>query len=60
MIDKLCKDPGFLMNVFETMSTIISPSLIENYPWQGNVRQLINTLEYSAITSKGDSVAGSF
>jgi transcriptional regulator of acetoin/glycerol metabolism len=30
--------------------------IIENYQWPGNVRQLINALEHSAITSKGDTV----
>jgi PAS domain S-box-containing protein len=37
----------------------ISPEameIIENYQWPGNVRQLINALEHSAITSKGDTV----
>jgi transcriptional regulator of acetoin/glycerol metabolism len=30
--------------------------IIENYRWPGNVRQLINTLEHSTITCKGDTV----
>lgn len=30
--------------------------LIENYRWPGNVRQLINALEHSAITCKGDTI----
>jgi transcriptional regulator with PAS, ATPase and Fis domain len=37
----------------------ISPeamNIITNYPWPGNVRQLINALEHSAITCKGDTV----
>jgi transcriptional regulator with PAS, ATPase and Fis domain len=37
----------------------ISPEaleIIENYSWPGNVRQLINALEHSAITCKGDTV----
>ncbi len=37
----------------------ISPeamAVIENYLWPGNVRQLINALEHSAITCKGDTV----
>jgi len=37
----------------------ISPEamqIFENYPWPGNVRQLINALEHSAITCKGDTV----
>src|SRR5512143_2574229 len=37
----------------------ISPEaleLIENYRWPGNVRQLINALEHSAITCKGDTI----
>ena len=37
----------------------ISPEamdIITNYPWPGNVRQLINALEHSAITCKGDTV----
>jgi PAS domain S-box-containing protein len=37
----------------------ISPEameIIENYRWPGNVRQLINALEHSAITCKGDTV----
>jgi two-component system, NtrC family, response regulator HydG len=37
----------------------ISPEameVIENYPWPGNVRQLINALEHSTITCKGDTV----
>lgn len=37
----------------------ISPHAIEeikNYSWPGNVRQLINALEHSAITCKGDTV----
>jgi transcriptional regulator with PAS, ATPase and Fis domain len=37
----------------------ISPEameIIENYLWPGNVRQLINSLEHSAITCKGDTV----
>ncbi len=29
---------------------------IETYPWPGNVRQLINALEHSAITCKGDTI----
>lgn len=29
---------------------------IESYRWPGNVRQLINALEHSAITCKGDTV----
>ena len=37
----------------------ISPEaldIITNYRWPGNVRQLINTLEHSAITCKSDTV----
>lgn len=37
----------------------ISPEaidIIENYSWPGNVRQLINALEHSAITCKGDTI----
>jgi PAS domain S-box-containing protein len=37
----------------------ISPEAMEiitNYKWPGNVRQLINALEHSAITCKGDTV----
>jgi PAS domain S-box-containing protein len=37
----------------------ISPEamdIITSYPWPGNVRQLINALEHSAITCKGDTV----
>jgi transcriptional regulator with PAS, ATPase and Fis domain len=37
----------------------ISPEALEvivNYSWPGNVRQLINALEHSAITCKGDTV----
>lgn len=37
----------------------ISPEAMEiivNYSWPGNVRQLINTLEHSAITCRGDAV----
>ncbi|TAL27016.1 MAG: PAS domain S-box protein [Nitrospirae bacterium] len=37
----------------------ISPQaidIIENYNWPGNVRQLINALEHSAITCKGDTI----
>ncbi len=37
----------------------ISPEAMEiitNYQWPGNVRQLINALEHSAITCKGDTV----
>lgn len=30
--------------------------IIENYSWPGNVRQLINALEHSAITCRGDTV----
>jgi transcriptional regulator with PAS, ATPase and Fis domain len=37
----------------------ISPEALDsitNYRWPGNVRQLINALEHSAITCKGDTV----
>jgi len=37
----------------------ISPQAMEimgNYSWPGNVRQLINALEHSAITCKGDTI----
>ncbi|MEK7196179.1 MAG: sigma 54-interacting transcriptional regulator, partial [Nitrospirota bacterium] len=37
----------------------ISPEaidIIENYSWPGNVRQLINALEHSAITCKGGTI----
>jgi PAS domain S-box-containing protein len=37
----------------------ISPSAMEmmgNYSWPGNVRQLINALEHSVITCKGDTI----
>ncbi|MGE5300963.1 MAG: sigma-54 interaction domain-containing protein [Acidobacteriota bacterium] len=37
----------------------ISPQAVEvikNYSWPGNVRQLINALEHSAITCKGDTI----
>jgi PAS domain S-box-containing protein len=40
----------------------ISPQaleIIKNYTWPGNVRQLINALEHSAITCKGDSIEAS-
>lgn len=30
--------------------------VMENYSWPGNVRQLINLLEHSAITCKGDTI----
>ena len=30
--------------------------ILKNYQWPGNVRQLINSLEYAAITCKGDTV----
>ncbi len=30
--------------------------LLESYHWQGNVRQLINTVEYAAMTSKDDTI----
>jgi len=30
--------------------------VLENYRWPGNVRQLINTLEHSVISCKGDTV----
>ncbi len=30
--------------------------IMENFPWPGNVRQLINALEHSAITCKGDTI----
>ena len=30
--------------------------IIKNYEWPGNVRQLINALEHSAVTCKGDTV----
>lgn len=37
----------------------ISPQAIDaikNYSWPGNVRQLINTLEHSAVTCRGDTI----
>lgn len=37
----------------------ISPAameLLESYHWPGNVRQLINTVEYAAMTSKDDTI----
>jgi two-component system response regulator HydG len=37
----------------------ISPralEILENYSWPGNVRHLINALEHSAITCKGDTI----
>jgi two-component system response regulator HydG len=37
----------------------ISPEameIVKNYEWPGNVRQLINALEHSAVTCKGDTV----
>ncbi len=37
----------------------ISPlafEMLENHGWPGNVRQLINALEHSAITCKGDTI----
>ncbi len=37
----------------------ISPEALDaiiNYRWPGNVRQLINTLEHSAITARGDTI----
>jgi len=40
----------------------ISPQameIIKNYAWPGNVRQLINALEHSAITCKGDAIEAS-
>jgi two-component system response regulator HydG len=30
--------------------------LLEQYSWPGNVRQLINAIEHSAISAKGDSI----
>ena len=30
--------------------------VIKNYRWPGNVRQLINAIEHSVITSKGDTI----
>ena len=30
--------------------------IMKNYSWPGNVRQLINALEHSAITCKGDTI----
>lgn len=30
--------------------------LIENYPWPGNVRQLINALEHSSVTARSDTI----
>jgi len=29
---------------------------IEAYPWPGNVRQLVNMIEYATMTAKGDSI----
>ena len=29
---------------------------IGNFPWPGNVRRLINALEHSAVTCKGDTI----
>ena len=40
----------------------ISPEamdIIGNYGWPGNVRQLINALEYCAVTCKGDTIEAS-
>jgi len=37
----------------------ISPhtlEILENHTWSGNVRQLINVLEHSAVTCKGDTI----
>ncbi len=37
----------------------ISPAAMEillNFPWPGNVRRLINALEYSAVTCKSDTI----
>lgn len=37
----------------------ISPPTMEtliNFPWPGNVRRLINALEHSAVTCKGDTI----
>jgi PAS domain S-box-containing protein len=37
----------------------ISPPAMEmliNFPWPGNVRRLINALEHSAVTCKGDTI----
>jgi len=37
----------------------ISPRAMEiliNFPWPGNVRRLINALEHSAVTCKGDTI----
>ncbi len=37
----------------------ISPAAMEvlqDFPWPGNVRRLINALEYSAVTCKGDTI----
>jgi transcriptional regulator with PAS, ATPase and Fis domain len=37
----------------------VSPAAMEvlqNFPWPGNVRRLINTLEYSAVTCKSDTI----
>jgi two-component system response regulator HydG len=33
--------------------------LIENYPWPGNVRQLINALEHASVTARGDTIDAS-
>ncbi len=30
--------------------------VLENFRWPGNIRQLINALEYSAITCRGDAI----
>jgi len=30
--------------------------MLINFPWPGNVRRLINTLEHSAVTCKGDTI----
>ncbi len=31
-------------------------AIMGNYKWPGNVRQLINALEYCAVTCKGDTI----
>jgi transcriptional regulator with PAS, ATPase and Fis domain len=31
-------------------------NIIEAYPWPGNVRQLINMIEYAAMTARGDTI----
>jgi len=65
--DRLDDLPLLVSHFLERISLVnrkriqnVSPSAMEafeSYHWPGNVRQLINALEYAAITCKGDSIA---